>query len=238
MRPRTNNDRSICRGHCTGTDFGLTLFMRRRAASRPRSEPEKMKILRSKGVATLFLAAVAAFVIVSEGTAEQGQDEVSVQGGWAYTARSKDGAVEHMATTRAAEDAVWLLLECRADGRLTVSLIHSERFPFPLKPVFLVQLHSSNVPTALFEAKSVEYNQIFVAPLLMRHIMPLLMQEDEIVVSIPERDGAGHGYTFSMQPNDLALRPIRSCFDFLTNDKGDQNGFPSERALDEVPRRQ
>jgi hypothetical protein len=48
----------------------------------------------------------------------------------------------------------------------------------------------------------------------MRHIMPLLMQEDEIVVSIPERDGAGHDYTFSMQPNDLALRPIRSCFDF------------------------
>jgi hypothetical protein len=94
------------------------------------------------------------------------------------------------------------------------------------------------VPTALFEAKSVEYNQIFVAPLLMRHIMPLLMQEDEIVVSIPERDGAGHDYTFSMQPNDLALRPIRSCFDFLTDDKGDQNGFPSERALDEVPRRQ
>ena len=80
--------------------------------------------------------------------------------------------------------------------------------------VFLVKLHSSNVPTALFEAKSVEYNQIFVAPLLMRHIMPLLMQEDEIVVSIPERDGPRHDYTFSMQPNDLALGPIRACFDF------------------------
>jgi hypothetical protein len=71
------------------------------------------------------------------------------------------------------------------------------------------------VPTALFEAKSVASNQmIFVAPLLMRHLMPVLMQEDEIVVSIPERDGTGHDYTFSMQPNDFALRPIRSCFDF------------------------
>jgi hypothetical protein len=71
------------------------------------------------------------------------------------------------------------------------------------------------VPTALIEAKSVEPNQIFVAPLLMRHIMPLLMQDNELVVSIPERNGAMHDYTFSMQPNDLALRPIRSrCFDF------------------------
>jgi hypothetical protein len=49
----------------------------------------------------------------------------------------------------------------------------------------------------------------------MRHIMPLLMQDDEIVVSIPERDGTMHDYRFSMQPNDLALSAIRSrCFDF------------------------
>jgi hypothetical protein len=49
----------------------------------------------------------------------------------------------------------------------------------------------------------------------MRHVMPLLMQDDELVVSVPDRDGAVHNYTFSMQPNDLALRPIRSrCFDF------------------------
>src|SRR5262249_11832376 len=168
----------------------------------------------SKAAGALFLAATAAFVITSGGSAEQGPDEVSVQGGWAYTARSKDGAVDHVATTRAAEDAVWFMLACGADGRLTVSFVHSEHFPFPLKPVFLVKLHSSNVPTALFEAKSVEYNQIFVAPLLMRHIMPLLMQEDEVAVSIPERDGPRHDYTFSMQPNDLALRPIRACFDF------------------------
>jgi hypothetical protein len=42
------------------------------------------------------------------------------------------------------------------------------------------------MPTAVIETKSVENNQIFIAPLLMRHIMPLLMQDDELVVSIPE----------------------------------------------------
>src|SRR5215831_13344433 len=182
--------------------------------SRTSNKPKTARSMSSKAAGALFLAATAAFVITSGGSAEQNPGEVNVQGGWAYTARSKDGAVDHVATTRAAEDAVWLLLECRADGRLTVSFIHSENFPFPLKPVSLMKLQSNNVTTALIEAKSVENNQIFVAPLLMRHIMPLLMQEDEIVVSIPERDGAMHDYTFSMQPNDLALRPIRACFDF------------------------
>ena len=60
-----------------------------------------------------------------------------------------------------------------------------------------------------------EVPQIFVAPLLMRHIMPLIMEDDELIVSIPDRDGAMHSYTFSMQPNDLALKPIRArCFYF------------------------
>ena len=78
-----------------------------------------------------------------------------------------------------------------------------------------MKLQSNNVPTALIEAKSVENNQIFIAPLLMQHIMPLLMQDDKLVVSIPDRDEAMHTYTFSMQPNDLALGSIRSrCFDF------------------------
>jgi hypothetical protein len=184
-------------------------------SSRTSNKAEKARSIGSKRAVALLLAAAAAFVISSGGLAEQGLDEVNVQGGWAYTAKDKDGAVEHMAATRAAEDAVWLMLACKADGRLAVSFIHSEHFPFPLKPVSLVKLQSNNVPTALIEAKSVENSQIFVAPLLMRHIMPLIMQDDELIVSIPERDGPMHDYTFSMQPNDVALKPIRArCFDF------------------------
>ncbi len=144
--------------------------------SRTSNTPEKVKSIGPKGAVALFLAAAALFAIASEGSAEQGPGEVNVQGGWAYTATVKDGVLEHVATTRAAEDAVWFVLACTADGRLTVSFTHSEHFPFPLKPVSLVKLQSNNVPTALIEAKSVEDNQIFVAPLLMRHIMPLLMQ--------------------------------------------------------------
>ena len=109
----------------------------------------------SKRAVALVLAAAAAFVITNGGLAEQGPDEVIVQGGWAYTAKGKDGAVEHLAATRAAEDAVWLMLACKADRRLAASFIHSEQFPFPLKLVSFVKLQSNNVPTALVEAKSV-----------------------------------------------------------------------------------
>jgi hypothetical protein len=183
--------------------------------SRTSNNAEKARVNGSKSAVVLVLAAAAAFLMVSEGWAEQAPGEVNVQGGWAYTARNEDGGVEHVAATRAMEDAVWFLLACRADGRLTVSFIHSEHFPFPLRPVASVKLQSNNVPTAVIEAKSVDDNQIFIAPLLMRHIMPLLMEDSELVVSIPERGGAMHDYTFSMQPNDLALGPIRSrCFDF------------------------
>src|SRR5262249_32751542 len=149
--------------------------------SRTSNKPEKARFISSKFAAALFLAAAAAFVIASEASAGQGSGEVHVQGGWAFTARDQDGVLEQVATTRAAEDAVWFVLACRADGLLTVSFVHSEHFPFPLKPVSLVKLQSNNVPTALIEAKSVENNQIFVAPLLMRHITPLLIQDDEIV---------------------------------------------------------
>jgi hypothetical protein len=131
-----------------------------------------------------------------------------LQGGWAYTARGDGGAVEHVAATRAAEDAAWLLVACSADERLIVSLIHTEQFPFPLNRSSSVQLRSNNVPSVSIEGKSIQNNQIFVDPRPMRHIMPLLMQDDQLVVSILGQDGAMHNYTFSMQPNDVALRPI------------------------------
>jgi hypothetical protein len=65
------------------------------------------------------------------------------------------------------------------------------------------------------EGKSIQNNQIFVDPRPMRHIMLPLLQDDQLVVSISERDGTTHDYTFSLQPNDVALRAIRSrCFGF------------------------
>jgi len=95
-----------------------------------------------------------------------------------------------------------------------VSLIHAEQFPFPLQASSSLTLRSNNVPIISIEGKSVQNNQIFVDPRPMRHIMPVLMQDDRLLVSIRDRDGAMHDYTFSMQPHDAALGPIRRCLDF------------------------
>jgi hypothetical protein len=144
-------------------------------------------------------------------SAMEENDNVNVDGSWAYTARDKNGGMEHMAM---AEDDAWLLLACSPDERLTVSVIHNEQFPFPLKDSSSVKIRSNNVPAVSVEGKSIKNDQIFVDPKPMRHIMPLLLQDYYLVVSIPERDGAMHDYTFTTQPNDLALAPIRShCFD-------------------------
>jgi len=68
--------------------------------SRTSNKPERARSISSKRALALFLAAAAAFVITSAGSAEQDPDQVNVQGGWAYTAKDKDGAVEHVATIR------------------------------------------------------------------------------------------------------------------------------------------
>jgi hypothetical protein len=147
-------------------------------------------------------------------SAMEQNDNVNVDGSWAYTARDNNGGMEHMAVTRAAEDDAWLLLACSPDERLTVSVIHNEQFPFPLKDSSSVKIRSNNVPAVSVEGKSIKNDPIFVDPKPMRHIMPLLLQDYYPVVSFPERDGAMHDYTFTTQPNDLALAPIRShCFD-------------------------
>jgi hypothetical protein len=193
--------------------YGLS-DVRRRALWRRVSKFEKARV-RSKGAATLLVAAAAAFAIARGVPAEESNGAVNVEGGWAYTARSKQGAMEYIAATRAAEDQTWFLLACSADKRLTISMLHAEQFPFPLLPSSSLKFQSNNVPIVSIEGKSIQNNQIFVDPRPMRHIMPALLQDDELVVSIPERDGAMHDYTFSMQPNDVALGPIRSrCLDF------------------------
>ena len=81
--------------------------------SRTSNKPERATSISSKRAVALVLAAAAAFLIASGGLAEQGLDEVNVQGGRAYTAKDKDGAVEHLAATRPAEDAVWLCSHAR-----------------------------------------------------------------------------------------------------------------------------
>jgi hypothetical protein len=146
---------------------------------------------------------------------------VATQGGWAYTQRSRGGTTEFMAATRADEDDVWLVLGCSADERLTVSAIHSTRFPFPLSVHASVQLHSRRVPKNSITAGVSQSKLLFIDPNPLRHILPLLIDDAQLFLSIPEQNGTMHDYTFSMQPNDVALKPIRlGCLNEIGDDEG------------------
>jgi hypothetical protein len=161
-------------------------------------------------------ACFAAFlIVVNDISAEQGLGGIKVQGGWAYTTRVRESGTEYLASIRAAEGSTWLLLACRPDKQLTVSLIHTEQFPFPLKPSSSVPIAIDSVPTLSIEGKSIQSNLIFVNPWPLRHVMPSIVQDEQLMLSIPDQNGTLHNYTFPMQPNDLALKPIRSgCFDY------------------------
>jgi hypothetical protein len=157
---------------------------------------------------------VAVLVAVTDVSAEQNGDEVKTEGGWAYTSRESEGATEYMATVQAEEGSTWLLLACRPDKRFTVSLINTGQFPFALKPSSPVELRSNSVPSFTIEGKSIQSNLIFVDPRLLRHVMPMIVQDDQLSVTVSDLNGTAHVYTFSMQPNDIALEPFRSgCFD-------------------------
>jgi hypothetical protein len=74
----------------------------------------------------------------------------------------------------------------------------------PLKLSPSVELRSNNIASVTIEGKSIQNNLIFVDPRPLRHVMPLIVQDEQLLVSVSDQGGAAHVYTFSMQPNDLA----------------------------------
>jgi len=156
------------------------------------------------------IAVLLSALLIAGNASAQDDAEISIQGGWAYTQRNRDGSPEYMAATRAREDDVWLVLGCRAaDERLTVSAIHSTQFPFPLSAHASVQLHSRRVPSSSIAAGGSRSNSLFIDSNGLRPVLPLLIADEQLFLSIPEPNGTMHDYTFSMQPNDVALEPIR-----------------------------
>ena len=162
-----------------------------------------------------LVAAVAAQVGFAAAVAGEplgdGRDEIKFQGRWAYSQQAAPDAVTDMATTPAAQDPdVWLLFACSGEGRLTVALIHTERFAFELDASSSVQLESAELSTVAVAAERLQPAQIVLNPKLVRHVMPLLVREQELSIAVTASDGVAHRYTFALQPNDVALAPVRS----------------------------
>jgi hypothetical protein len=140
-----------------------------------------------------------------------GRDEINFQGRWAYSRQAAPDAVIDMATTPAAQDPdVWLLFACSGEGRLSVALMHTDRFAFEVDEASLLQVQSERLSTVAIVTERLRPAQIVMDASLVRHIMPLLINEQELAVSVTARNGVVHRYTFALQPNDVALAPLRS----------------------------
>lgn len=165
------------------------------------------------GVAALVaaLALQLGSAALARGASAVPRDEIGVQGRWAYSRQAGPNGAIDMATTPAAQDAdVWLLLACNENGRLSVALMHAKRFLFDLDASSSVHLRSERLSSTAVVAERAQPAQIVIDPGLVRHIMPLLIGEPELTVSVTGRGGAVHRYTFALQPNDVALAPLRS----------------------------
>jgi hypothetical protein len=137
--------------------------------------------------------------------------KLKLQGPWAYTQRLDEATntVLYMAAPPAAEDPdVWLVLGCGGNRRITASLMHVAQFPYALKLPLRITLQSVDHPTVTVAAAVVQRNQLTIDPTVIRHLMPLLTDNDRVVVSISDSYGAMHDYTFSVHPNDVVRGEI------------------------------
>lgn len=169
---------------------------------------------RNKPTRAGLVAAVAAFHFAAAAASEPAggaPDAIGVQGRWAYSRQAGPDDVIDMATTPAAQDPdVWFLLACSGHGRLSAALMHSDYFPFELDKSSSVVVQSARLSSTAMAAERARPAQIVIDPVLVRHIMPLLIDEQELSVSVSAQDGIVRRYTFALQPNDVALAPLRS----------------------------
>jgi len=169
---------------------------------------------RTRRIAILLMAVAAQLgfaAAVASAAPGDGIDEIGIQGRWAYSREARPDAVIDMATTPSAQDPdVWFLLACSAEGRFSAALIHTGRFSFDLDEASTVELQSERLLRTSVVVERSQPAQILMDRNLMRHILPLLIEETELSVSITARDGAVHRYTFALQPNDVALGPLRA----------------------------
>ena len=133
-----------------------------------------------------------------------------MQDPWAYTYRfDQEDNIEFMAITPAAEDGkIWLVLACKDTQPINLSMINLEGFSYPLteKGELIVQLDGSAaiyLPTIVVQQK-----QIRADSGATKQLIPVLMRSNQLLVSTSDMNGETHMYSFSLQPNNRALRDI------------------------------
>lgn len=164
-------------------------------------------------IALIAIADVAAAAgsTSAQAAPDQPADSVEVQGRWAFTERQSADGPAYMATTAAVEDGdTWLLLACQPGHRLAARLMHAGAFPFTLDKARPAELRSAAFGTHAVSVTPMSPGQFVLDPRLLAELLPLLLEDETILVSLTASDAQPHQYSFATRPNDLALAHIRS----------------------------
>jgi hypothetical protein len=136
--------------------------------------------------------------------------ELRVQGRWAYAYRiDQRNEIEFMATTPAIEDNnIWLMLACKESQRITLSLVNSSGFAYDLAEQVLLILQLDGSTDISLPSVVIRQRQIRADPAATKNLMHVFMRSTHLSISTVDIDGTPHAYSFSLQPNNLALRDI------------------------------
>ena len=166
----------------------------------------------------LLLNAPLIFSLLSVGSFAGSQPlepKLKSQPPWAYTYRIDADKIDFLATTPALEDRdVWLLLACKDNQTFYASLVDANTFAFPLSERMELTLRLDGLPGISLPSAVIKQKQITARPSSATQLFSLVKRSNLLSVSVPEQgSGAIHTYSFSLQPNDLALRDIDiHCF--------------------------
>jgi hypothetical protein len=136
--------------------------------------------------------------------------ELKVQDPWAYAFRiDRDNNIEYMATTPAVEDSkVWLVLACKDNQRIGVSIVNSGGFTYPLTETGQLIAQLDGADGVSLPSVVVQQKQIRADPVATKRLIPVLMRSSQLLLSTDDTNGVRHTYSFSLQPNNIALRDI------------------------------
>jgi hypothetical protein len=166
----------------------------------------------------IFIMSLALTALsVAPNCASAQASKVGVQGKWMYTTEvdaATETAREMAATAAVEDDDVWLLLTCGSDHQTTVSIMGVEAFSNLLETRISISLGIDMHPALTMSALKVNDKQISLDSGSSYALLPLLLAGNESSVNIADSRGETRRYSFTLQPNDLALRQIRAqCFD-------------------------
>jgi hypothetical protein len=141
--------------------------------------------------------------------------DVKSQPPWAYTHQvDKANRIAFLATTPALNDGdVWLLLACTGAKAFSMSLMDADGFPYVLGEQANLTLQLDKRQTLVLSAAVIDHKQVTVVSDSMKELFPVLRRSKSLSASVAGRSDLTHTYTFSLQPNDAALRDIDiHCF--------------------------